>query len=224
MRADEEAYADGRAKLGLRWFFAFSCLVLAVHEGHELVHAVTGRMLCGEWPVRDFNSWRFVGECSSWWPTAAGPLFSYALMLIGGVLARRHTAGIALLFAANPFARLFTAAMGGGDEMVVAQRLAGAAERSLALRLVTLFVVGTLCGSALFVAWQAMKRVARRGAWFPLALLWPMVLTGVGLFVIGNRLLRSGLLASPVITGAPLLVLLVSAVAVVLTGLTRRAL
>jgi hypothetical protein len=216
----------GRIKLGLRWLAAFSCLVLTVHEGHELVHAMVGRILCGEWPTRDFNSWRFAGTCASWWPTAAGPLFSYALMLAGSVIARRvaafSTVGIALLFAANPFARTFTAAMGGGDEMVVAQRLIGASDRPLSLRLFTLAVVTTICGSALVVAWRSMGRVARRGLWFPLALLWPMVLTGVGLFLIGNRLLRQGLLVEPIVAGAPLLVLLVSGAAVILTGMTLR--
>src|SRR5687768_3668815 len=41
----------------LQWFTAFSFLLLAVHELHELAHAVTGRLLCGAWPVRDFNAW-----------------------------------------------------------------------------------------------------------------------------------------------------------------------
>jgi formate hydrogenlyase subunit 3/multisubunit Na+/H+ antiporter MnhD subunit len=133
--------------------------------------------------------WRFATECSSWLPTAAGPFFSYALLLLGALIARRRTtlqpAGIALIFAANPFARIFTAAMGGGDEMVVAQRLAGLSERTMTLRLLTLLFVLTICGSSLVVAWQSMRSIARRALWFTVALLWPMMLTGVGLFVVG---------------------------------------
>lgn len=207
-----------------RWFAAFSFLLLAVHEMHELVHAVTGRILCGEWPTRDFNAWRFVGDCSSWWPTAAGPLFSYALMLLGSALALRSATykwtGIAILFAANPFARIFTAVMGGGDEMVVAQRIANLQERTASLRAVVVIVVLAICGTAIIIGWRAMQGVARRGWLFSLVLLWPMILTGVGLFVIGNGLLKAGVLATPTVAGAPLLVVLVSGVAVLLAGVT----
>ena len=205
-----------------RWFLAFSFLLLAVHEAHELAHAVAGRVVCGEWPVRDFNAWRLAGECASWWPTAAGPLFTYALLLLGAVLARKSAAGIALIFAANPFARIFTAVMGGGDEMVVAQRLAEQSERTLGLKLVVIAVVGAICGSALYVAWRAMAGVAWRGLWFVAAMVWPMALTGLALFVVGNRLLRAGWLAEPSLSGAPLLVVVVSGGAAVLATLTMR--
>jgi hypothetical protein len=224
-----EDYDDVRVRdvpilLDLRWFVAFSFLLLATHEAHELAHAVAGLVICGEWPVRDFNTWRFVGACSSWWPTAIGPLFTYLVVLIGDIVATRKTrfraAGVALIFAANPFARIFTAAMGGGDEVVVAQHLASASERTLALRLAVLLFVSVICGPALYIAWRALRGVRRRALWFVAATLWPMVLTGVGLFVVGNRLLRAGVLAEPSISGAPLLVVVVSAVAVVMSLLT----
>jgi hypothetical protein len=209
-----------------RWFLAFSFLLLAVHEGHELTHALAGRILCGAWPMRDFNAWRFVGDCSSWWPTAAGPLFSYAVLLLGGLMAARSEtykwAGLAILFAANPFARIFTAAMGGGDEMVVAQRLAGAAQRTTSLRVAVLLFVLAICGSALVVAWRSMRGLFARGWWFSLALVWPMALTGVALFVVGNRMLHAGVLRSPQVGGAPLLVVLVSGATVLLTIVTHR--
>lgn len=211
----------------LRWIVAFSFLLLTTHEAHELAHAVTGRIVCGEWPVRDFNAWRFVGACSSYVPTAAGPLFSYLLMAIGSFAALRRDgsyrwAGIALLFAANPFARIFTAAVGGGDEMVVAQHIANLSERTMTLRLIVLAFVVTICGSAIVAGWRAMSGLTRRGAWFAFVLLWPMVVTGVALFVIGNRLLRAEVLAAPMIAGAPLLVLLVSAVSAVVSVMTVR--
>ncbi|HVG22866.1 MAG TPA: hypothetical protein VND45_01825 [Thermoanaerobaculia bacterium] len=211
-------------KLDLRWFAAFSFLLLAVHEAHELAHAVTARVVCGAWPLRDFNAWRFAGECNSILPTTMGPLFSYALMLAGALIAGRRArfgaGGIALLFAANPFARIFTAVMGGGDEMVVARWLAGVTERTPLLRVAVLAFVLLVCGSAIVFAWRAMRGVARRGIWFALALLWPMALTGVALFVIGNRLLHAGVMADRSISGAPLLVVLVSAAAAVLAMAT----
>lgn len=229
MKRVGESYTPGESApvtLGARWFVAFSFLLLAVHEAHELAHAVAGRLICGQWPIRDFNTWRLASECSSWLPTAAGPLLSYSLLLLGALIARRRTtlqpAGIALIFAANPFARIFTAAMGGGDEMVVAQRFAGLAERTPTLRLLTLVFVLAICGSALLVAWRSMRSVTRRALWFTAALLWPMVLTGIGLFVVGNGLLRKGVFATPVIAGTPLFVIGVSAAAVVMTGITLR--
>jgi len=57
-----QSFSDPPTMAGYgRWFAAFSCLLLAVHEIHELVHAVTGRILCDEWPTRDFNAWRLGG-------------------------------------------------------------------------------------------------------------------------------------------------------------------
>lgn len=202
-----------------KWFAAFSFLLLAVHEAHELAHAVTARIVCGGWPVRDFNAW--VAPCGSWLSTAAGPLFSYALLLLGALL-RNRAAGVALIFAANPFARIFTAAMGGGDEMVVAQRLLGFSERTLSLRLLVFVIVALICGTAIVAAWRKMDDFAKRGLWFPILLLWPMVLTGVALFVIGNRLLHAGVLDHVGPGGAPMLVTLVSAVAAVLAVATGR--
>lgn len=209
----------------LRWFTAFSFLLVAIHEAHELAHAFGARLICGVWPVRDFNAWSIPGECASWWPTAIGPLFSYALMLIGCVLATRTASrwlGVAIIFAANPFARIFTVAMGGGDEMVVGQRIADLGERPMGLRAVVLLIVLAVCGSAIVVGWRAMRGVARRGWIFTLILLWPMILTGVALFVIGNGLLKAGVLAEQSIGGAPLLVTLVSGLAIVLAGVTSR--
>lgn len=210
----------------IRWFAAFSFLLLAIHEAHELAHAVAGRVVCGEWPVRDFNAWHFTRECASWLPTAAGPVFSYLLILIGAVMALRagpwRWSGVALLFAANPFARLFTAVMGGGDEMVVAQRLANLPTRTPALRIAVAAVVLLLAGAGIAAGWRGMAGLRRRGLWFTILLLWPMVLTGVALFVVGNGLLRAGVLASPVMAGTPLLVVLVSAASVVLAAATWR--
>jgi hypothetical protein len=208
-----------------RWFAAYSFLLLAVHEAHELVHSIVGRLVCGEWPVRDFNAWHFAGECASWWPTAAGPLFSYALMLLGALATRSTSsrwAGIAVLFAANPFARIFTVVMGGGDEMVVGQRLASLSERTIGLRTLVSSIVLIICGSAIVIGWRAMRGAPRRGWLFALILLWPMILTGVALFAGGNGLLRAGVLAAPMLAGAPPLVLLVSGIAIVLTIFTGR--
>ena len=209
-----------------RWWIAFSLLILAVHELHELVHVVTGRLVCGIWAQRDFNAWWFTGDCPSALPTAAGPLFSYAMMFLGAAIARRpdpaRWAGVALLFAANPFARIFTAIMGGGDEGVIGRRLAGVTQKTPAVHIAVAIVVTAICGTAIVLGWRAMRGVNRRALWFTALLLWPMVLTGTLLFVVGNRLLRAGVLATPLVAGAPLLVMVVTVVVFVLAVLTSR--
>lgn len=209
-------------KLSTRWGIAFSLLILAIHEGHELAHTVTGRLLCDEWAVRDFNSW-LLSHCPSWLPAAAGPLFSYVLIWLGVALTRHNRwAGLALLFAANPFARIFTAAMGGGDEMGIARTLAGAPARTPALHAATLAVVTLICGAAIIMGWRAMSGIEKRVPTFVLLLLWPMILTGTLLFVAFNGLLRRGFLKEPVIAGAPLFVHIVTALSVILLACTWR--
>jgi len=208
-----------------RWWIAFSLLILAVHEAHELVHVLTGRALCGIWAERDFNRWWFTTDCATVWPTVAGPLFSYALMFLGAALAlrtRERWMGIALLFAANPFARLFTAMMGGGDEGVIGRHIAGVTEKTPAVHAAVLVVVAALCGTVIAAGWRAMAGTRRRVLWFLAALIWPMVLTGTLLFVIGNRLLGAGVLAEPKVAGAPMLVVVVTVVVFALSAGTAR--
>jgi hypothetical protein len=120
----------------------------------------------------------------------------------------RSRAGVAVLFAANPFARIFTAAMGGGDEMVVGKYIAATAQLTPAVHLLVLLFVTAICGTALVLGWRAMRGLPRRTLWFLVMMVWPMVVTGTLLFAIGNRLLRAGVLAEPAIAGAPPLVLL----------------
>jgi hypothetical protein len=211
-------------RLDIRWFAAFSFLIVAVHELHELAHAVTARMLCGEWPSRDFNAWHLAAPCSTSWPTAAGPLFSYAVMFGGVILAARSVKyrlpALAVIFAANPFARIFTVAMGGGDEMVVARQIVTSLHDPL-LHNAVLAVVLAICGSVIVLRWRSIpNRGALRIAWAFTVLVWPMVFTGLALFLVGNRTLKAGVLATPTVGGAAFLVLLVSGAAAVLSLLT----
>lgn len=194
-----------------RWWLAVALLILVVHELHEFAHTLTGRLVCGAWAERDFNRWDVPG-CASWWPTAAGPLLSFTLMWIGLALARtrsRQWLAIALVFAANPLARVFTVAMGGGDEMVLARMAAHVEVASPGLRLLVLALVLALATPPVIAAWHAMRDWPHR-AWAMAALLpMGMLVTGVVLFLGFNRLLHAGVLDAPLL-GAPALVQLVS--------------
>jgi hypothetical protein len=204
-----------------RYLIFFSSLALFLHELHELAHTATGRLICGAWGDRDFNLWRLAAGCTSYVPTAIGPLFSYAVMFAGVVLissTRYRLLGIALALAPNPFARIFTALMGGGDEMVLARVIAGSGKTPL-LRLLVIAVVAALTLPPIIAAWRGLRGTSHRVRWYSTLLLAPMVLTGVLYFVIGNRLLRAGVLVEPRIGGDPLLIFITT----VLTGVLAAA-
>jgi len=191
-----------------RWLLALVPLVMLVHEAHEFAHTLTGRLVCGRWAERDFNRWA-IEACDSSLPTAAGPLLSYLLMAIGASLAlRRGRAwpGAALVFAANPLARLVTALGGHGDEMLVARSWAGA--EAGWVHAAAAGVVVALCAIPLAVAWRALAGTPRRTGIFLLALVAGIAITGP-LLPLLNRLLAAGVLAAPV-AGAPWLVHLVT--------------
>jgi hypothetical protein len=193
-----------------RWLVALVPLVMLVHEAHEFAHTLTGRLVCGRWAERDFNRWS-IDSCDSWLPTAAGPMFSYLLMAIGALLAlRRGRAwpGLALVFAANPLARLVTALSGHGDEMLVARTWAGTQADAVWVHMAAAAVVAGFCVIVLAVAWRALACTQRRPGIFLLALVAGIAITGP-LLPLLNRLLDAGILAGPV-AGAPWLVHMVT--------------
>ena len=212
MRASHESGENGN-RIVWRWLVVLVPLVLLAHEAHELAHTLTGRLVCGRWAERDFTRWSIEGACDSGWPTAAGPLLSYALMAAGALLAlrpdrARRWAAAALVFAANPLARLVTAISGHGDEMLVARVWAGPAASAAWVHLATAGVVALSCIVALAAAWQALAGSARRGLLFLFGLSAGIAITGPLLPML-NRWLQAGILAGPV-AGAPLLVHLVT--------------
>lgn len=207
----------------IRYLLAFTALLLLAHELHELAHTTAGRMLCGAWGPRDFNSWSLAEGCATLLPTFVGPLFTYLLIWSGAllVLPKDPGWGVALILAPDPFARLFTAALGGGDEGVLVRAWAGWGRGPLATA-VTLALVAVLTLYPLWLAWRAIPRPSP-GARFVLLLLWPMAVTGVLLFLLGNRLLALGVGTAPLRAGAPPLVWLVTAIAAGGTWALRRS-
>jgi hypothetical protein len=161
--------------------------------------------VCGRWAERDFSGWSIEG-CGSAWPTLAGPLFSYGLMALGAVLSRGRMRwpGLALVFAANPLARMVTAAMGRGDEAVAARAWFGAGHAHAWLPWASGAAVMLLGGLALWSAWRALAGVRARLAVFLCGALAGIVVTG-SLLPALNRLLHVDALAAPV-AGAPWLV------------------
>lgn len=200
------------------WRYVAACvaLLIVLHEAHELAHTALGRLLCGAWGPRDFNTWALPEGCNAWLPTLAGPVLSFGVMWTGWVVLRNRPTGwplgVALVLMANPLGRLFTAAMGGGDEGVLLRQWFGLPRGALATTL-ALGLVAALCSLPLAAAWRSLQVKRRPPAYFGLLIL-PMLVTGLLLFVIGNRLLAHGFLAQPLIAGTAPLVWLVTLAAV----------
>jgi hypothetical protein len=121
------------------WWASLACLGFICTELHEQAHIQTGRLLCGAYGPRDFNVWATACGENSWAASAAGPLFTYMVLWSGALVFCRKKfsngglIGLLLVFAALPFARVFTAAVGGGDEKVIFSSFLGPAGRWVAL-------------------------------------------------------------------------------------------
>lgn len=222
MQTVERYGLDGR--LGWRWGMAFVALALVAHEAHELGHTLAGRLVCGRWALRDFSVWAIPG-CDSSWPAAWGPVVSYLLMGLGGWLAwhgphTRQRVGLALLFAANPLARIITVASGHGDELNVARALAGSPVTTPAIQALALAVTVVLAGTAMLAGWRGSAGLRHRPAVFVLLMLAAILITGPGLGLI-NRALHAGVLTQRV-AGAPALVHLVTLFSVAVLAASAR--
>jgi hypothetical protein len=214
---------DSLPSPGFRWLLAFAILTLVVHELHEVAHTTFVRLLCGAYGARGFNAWQLPEGCSTLVPTAMGPLFSYLVMfagvaLLGSAELRRRWLGLGLAIAGNPLARVITAAMGGGDEGVLARALLGGPGTTA--RVTASVIVGALCLVPLVAAWRALPR-AGRARWWSAIVIMPMLTTGLLFIYAGDRLLAAGVLPAPV-AGAPMLVHLATLVTLALLAATWR--
>lgn len=199
----------------LKWSWgylpAFFALSETLSELHEQAHITTGRLLAGCYGPRNFNVWQACAgnpPVPAWAPPLAGPLFSYLLFwgglwLLLSAKDGRRALGLSILFAALPFARIFTAAMGGGDERLLATLfgLQGQAARWAALAATLLF-----CGVPIVLAaLQIANR--RRLAWVLGFCVLPLPAIMLVKFRFMNGLLNAGVLADVRWLGTPTLVL-----------------
>lgn len=116
-------------QVSMRYCIAFMALFFLCSQLHEMVHIITGRFICGCWgEQQDFNLWSLCADCEQhpykYIATLAGPVFTYLMIWLGVYwLSLSNTSlqviGFAFVLANHPFARIFTAAMGRGDEITV---------------------------------------------------------------------------------------------------------
>ncbi len=149
----------------LSYALAFLLLEFACMQAHELIHHLTGRVVCGAWGTMTFSLFHLAPECFetrkiALLSTFAGPALSYFLMWVGMLLLLKNRGGLfglSLIFANLPFARFITVAMAGGDELVIGRRVIGAGAYPLVLCAVVLVLLPPLI--------VALKAIANKRRW-----------------------------------------------------------
>ncbi|MCC3156326.1 hypothetical protein LJ737_03705 [Hymenobacter sp. 15J16-1T3B] len=217
-------------RLTSRYLFVFLLAVLVFTELHELSHLSVLGLVCGSFGPRDFNQWQAGPSCAhpalSYLYSAAGPLFSYLMMWLGAAALaspdpKRRAVGFSLLFANLPFARLFTALMGGGDELTIVRTLWADSPHFVLYKVLMILLVAALSGLPL---WRAYRRIRnpRRWLWLLGFALGPMLFEFGYLFRALNGLLHAGVLPQPWALGTPAFIWLHTALCAALLLLFRR--
>jgi hypothetical protein len=184
------------------WFVAFAALEGICGIGHELAHCAGLSVVCGRWGHIDFEfpyppdgcadtKWLLIG-------TATGPLFSFMLMMLGGVLCRRgRDLGVAVVFAQFPVARWLQSPLMGDEHMIAVTLLR---PRWLA----SLVVFAIVSAIVLPPAVLAIRRLRRqRCMWLVAPLLITPVLTDYLGRTLGNMLVAR---VPVTIAGVPLVI------------------
>jgi hypothetical protein len=211
--SDPDRGEISRFNVDIRWAVAFVALFFVHNEAHELAHTAVGRVICGSWGPRNFNTWQVA--CQDIRPELifvpiAGLAVSYGLMWTGYYLlgpkqsAARQSIGLCVVFAAFPFGRIDTVAQSAGDEMVLLRGIFPGVNPLIRL-VVGLAIVSLLVGPPLYRAFSVLPRQGRLLIFTGLLLL-PDALFEILVQRIANPLLQQGVLASEGILGSPLLV------------------
>ena len=120
-------------KVTWKYCIAFYCMIMLYTTLHELIHHVSGYLICGDWGYKSFNyfSTACEGTRKSWYATYTGPLFSFAMMYVGAFLLKnehssykRHL-GFAMIFAQLPLQRMLMPFFRMNDEYIATIRLFG---------------------------------------------------------------------------------------------------
>lgn len=215
--------------LNIRYAITFMTLTFLMHEAHEIIHTSAGRIICGCWGLRDFNVWELCAGCTEEKPYAVistflGPLFTFTMMWLGAFLMESHktlkqkTLGFSLVFANMPFARLFSAAMGGGDEVWGLTEIFGNYKLAWIIGLIIIIIITFI---PLFKAYKLIEN-KRKFAMFLLFFLAPFAIDII--IVLGgmNTLLQSGVGSTYIVLGSPVLVTVWTILVTLIYILTRN--
>lgn len=196
---------------------AFISLRHIFHELHEFAHMIVGKLICGVWGIRDFNNVHPMSiDClPSYSQTLIGlegPMVNYIVIWIGAILIRTATSssrlswGVVLIFTSLPFARIFTALVGGGDEFAIARNWIA---NPILARCTTISIILALLIYPLYTAFNVMYVKKNRVLYFVGFLILPMLLEGMVVLMFFNYLLKIGILNDITVMGSPILVWIV---------------
>lgn len=217
-----------RFPLDARSLLALVAVAWLASFAHEFTHHATGAWLCGAPGRMSLSLFALDAACGRRWPwtTAAGPALSYALMFVGMAWIARAMRrgedpwwGFALVIANKPFLRLFTTAMGGGDEGVLWDLVAPDAGRWLATATVLALSLAPMIACLRALAPRHRGRVFAAAFLLPMLPLLPVPFVDRALF--GGWI--DGSVAMPAAFGVPWAVWGVEAAVVAALMLARRA-
>jgi len=223
---------DMQIKITFQYVVAFIALNMIMGELHEQVHINTGYFICGCYGPRDFNVWTTCEQCAlpqwSFLAVLAGPLFSCSLMWLGAWWVakssnhKKKITGFSLLFSNLPFARIFTALAGGGDEKVVIHAISGNADPFIS-KLIAAMIVTIICLPPMIIAY---KKLAVRNRFLLITgfAIIPLIYGMLYHHIFLNWLLKKGIASNSYILGTPSLILLHSSLMLLLLTLFRKGL
>ncbi|MEO6633141.1 MAG: hypothetical protein ABIN13_15505 [Mucilaginibacter sp.] len=208
--------AQLQLQLSLKNLLIFQFFFFLMHELHEQVHVIIGRILCGCWATRDFNVWQLCDSCSlpySVAATFAGPVFTFAMLWLGrhwlryGKSSEIKSLGLVFIFGNMPFGRMYMAATGSGDEVFGLRELFINADHSnlWLIRLVGFTIVAAICVPPLVTAYLSITNKWRVLIFIALLII-PLGLDTVILLIFLNGLLQRGILNQVVVMGMPLMI------------------
>jgi hypothetical protein len=203
-------------KITWQYIIAFIAFNMLMGELHEQAHINTGYFICGCYGVRDFNVWQTCSSCSNpgwaFMATLAGPVFSCSMMWLGALWFCKkknrqiQSIGFALLFANLPFARIFTALTGGGDEKVVVLSLMKGNSNIVLGKIIASLIVTAICLPPIIITG---KKLAGQKRWLIVSgfCVLPLIYGMLYHHLFLNWLLKKGYGANTVMLGTPNIIL-----------------
>jgi hypothetical protein len=207
-------------KITFLFLIAFFSLFFLINECHDWVHFLVASTICGCFGTKGFENWTFCNGCSmstGWlvFTWLSGPLLNYILIWTAWRMmgSRKNSSeksnGLALLFAANPFARILAAISGGGDETFAMRQVFGSGENghhhlaaTTGLVLVLILTIPPLARAMLLLpGWKA------KFLFYPALLYLPIPIDHWVMRNLLNPLLAKGILSTSILPGTPLLVM-----------------
>jgi hypothetical protein len=223
-------------QLNFKTLLVFMFFFFLMHELHELVHIITGRIICGAWGTRDFNVWDLCKDCMVLKPwaiiaTFAGPIFTFMMLWLGrywlkyGRSVRYRSLGLVFILGNMQFGRMYMAAMGSGDEVWALRHVFLNADHSNALliRIIGFVIVSLICLPPLIAAYRAIAN-KRKALVFTGFLIVPLVLDNVVILILLNSVLQKGVLNQVWVMGTPLLITIWFVLCVMVVGGNFRCL